>query len=94
MAPTSKFEFKVPFTKIDGLCVHSHVITEEGLDFVRAFDFKAGDLLNVTYPKQVISKQTHSSLSSCISEMNPTYCNVRLVYSFRSSLVSNYFALD
>ena len=51
MAASSKFEFEVPFTKIDGLCVHSNVVTQEGLDAVKAFDFKAGDLLNVTHPK-------------------------------------------
>ena len=51
MATSSKFELDVPFTKIDGLCVHSKVITADGLEEVKGFEFESGDLLSVTYPK-------------------------------------------
>ena len=56
MATSSKFDIDVPFTKIDGLCVHSKVITADGLEEVKGFEFESGDLLSVTYPKAGQSK--------------------------------------
>ena len=47
----SKFETDVPFVHIDGICVHSNVITMQGLEAVKSFKLKSDDLLNVTYPK-------------------------------------------